>query len=113
MYSIPQVSRFPLQRADEADALCGFFLTASRADAFRILSPTLLSFNNTGDFEQVRHGGLDQVDGSLLSFPSCFKLPLETLALQSNRILFLDHHTRVFIYSGSAVVSREVLRIRI
>jgi hypothetical protein len=31
------------------------------------------------------------------------ELPLETLALQSNRILLLDHHTQILIWSGSQV----------
>lgn len=51
-----------------------------------MLMPSLLSFNSNGDFEE---------------------LPLQTLALQSNRILFLDHHTHVLIWSGRDVSGPE------
>lgn len=71
-----------LQHPDDMDFVRMLFLRANRMDAQRLLLPSLLSFNSTGRFEE---------------------LPLETLGLQSNRILFLDHHTQVLVWSGAHV----------
>ena len=68
-----------VQHADDLAILRSTFLKASRTDALRMCMPTLMSFNTRGALED---------------------LPLETLALQSNRILFLDHHTQILV-SGS------------
>lgn len=71
-----------LQHPDDIDVARAVFLSAGRSDALRMCMPTLLSFNSRGELEE---------------------LPLETLALQSNRMLLLDHHTQVLCWSGSAV----------
>jgi len=73
------------------------FLRYGVSDCIRLLLPSLLSFNSNGQFEEVS---------------------LSTLALQPNRILFLDHHTNIFIWSGRLVnrveydVFREACRHR-
>jgi len=35
------------------------------------------------------------------------ELPLEDLALQSNFILYLDHHTDIFVWSGKHTWNKE------
>jgi len=35
------------------------------------------------------------------------QLPLETLALQSDRIILVDHHTHVFVWSGEDVTDKR------
>ena len=45
----------------------------------------------------------------LLATDPALQLPMETLALQSNRILFLDHHTQVFVWSGRDVVRERIV----
>jgi hypothetical protein len=73
-----------LQNEDDIDVCRQLFLNANRTDALRLCTPALLSFNSNGAFEE---------------------LSLESLALQSNRILYLDHHTQVLIWSGADVAS--------
>ena len=86
-----------MQHPDDINAIRMMFLQSNLVDSMRIIKPVLLSFDYNGEFEQ---------------------LPLETLALQSGRILMLDHHTHVFIWSGKAVkgieyeVYRDVCRER-
>jgi protein transport protein SEC23 len=75
-----------LQSEDDIDVARHLFLTANRADALRFCIPTLLSWNQKGELEE---------------------LPMETLALQSNRILFLDHQTQILIWSGSEVTGPQ------
>ena len=42
-----------LQHPDDIDALRTLFLQSGLADCLRLISPTLLSFNDQGEFEQV------------------------------------------------------------
>ena len=52
----------------------------------RTILPTLLSFNSFGALEE---------------------LPLETLALQQQRILILDHQSQILIWSGTQVAGPQ------
>jgi len=62
------------------------FLNAGREACSRMLVPSLLSFNSSGHTDQ---------------------LALCNIAQQSNRLLYLDHHTHIFIWSGSSVAGPE------
>jgi hypothetical protein len=75
-----------LQHIDDVDCVRSIFLHAPVQDCLRLLVPPLLSFNADAAFEE---------------------LPLDTLCLQSNRILLLDHHTHVMIWSGSRMTRPE------
>lgn len=75
-----------LQHADDMDAVRSLFLGSGLEDSLRMAAPRLLSFDRAGQFEE---------------------LPPETLALQSGRVLMLDHHTHVFVWSGRAVTGPE------
>ena len=73
-----------VQHPDDVDVLRFGFLHAGRADALRAAMPALLGLDARGGLEE---------------------LPLQTLALQSGRILFLDHHSQIMVSGvcGSAV----------
>jgi hypothetical protein len=75
-----------LQHSDDVCFLRSLLLVLGRADALRLLAPALLSFD--------AHGALAT-------------LPLSTLALQSRRILLLDHQTHVILWSGRAVLDAQ------
>lgn len=68
------------QHPDDQEQLRTCFLFAQVGDAFRIMSPTLLSTDEKGNTSEVR---------------------LSTLELRSSRLLFLDHHTHIFIWIGA------------
>lgn len=84
-----------LSHVDDTDAQRLTFLRAPIPDALRMVNPVLLSFNSTGTLEE---------------------LPGETLALQTNRILYTDYHSHIFIWSGRSVsgpafnIFRDALR---
>eukprot|EP00457_Paulinella_chromatophora_P003722 gb/GEZN01003730.1/.p1 GENE.gb/GEZN01003730.1/~~gb/GEZN01003730.1/.p1 ORF type:complete len:560 (+),score=132.44 gb/GEZN01003730.1/:377-2056(+) len=82
----PLLGPASLQHTDELCTTRELFLRCGLASSLRLLSPSLLSFNSLGSLEQ---------------------LPLSSLALQSNRILYLDHHTHVLIWSGRRVAGTE------
>jgi Sec23/Sec24 trunk domain/Sec23/Sec24 beta-sandwich domain len=75
-----------LQNEDDIDCIRALFLQFNVTDCIRMMYPTLVSFSSRGEFEE---------------------LPLESLAMQSNRILMLDNHTHVFVWSGRAVSGPE------
>jgi hypothetical protein len=75
-----------LQHQDDITTLRLLFLRSNVIDCARMMMPALLSFDAMGDFEE---------------------LPLESLAMQSGRILMLDHHTHIFIWSGRYVTSAD------
>eukprot|EP00004_Rigifila_ramosa_P028796 TRINITY_DN9898_c0_g2_i1.p1 TRINITY_DN9898_c0_g2~~TRINITY_DN9898_c0_g2_i1.p1 ORF type:complete len:705 (-),score=150.16 TRINITY_DN9898_c0_g2_i1:18-1883(-) len=71
-----------LQHADDVAALRLLFLSTNLEDSLRIFRPTLLSISLTGE-------SLDAV-------------PLETLSLSASRVLVMDQHTDLFVWSGAA-----------
>lgn len=72
---------------DEIEPLRNLFLKANKDDSLRLMMPRLYSFT------------------SLEQEPE--QLPVETLALQSDRILYLDCHTHIFVWSGRDVVGSQ------
>lgn len=75
-----------LQHPDDIACIRLLFLSSSVVDALRLIRPSILSFNSEGAFEE---------------------LPLEVFALQSNRILMMDTHTDIFVWSGKDVCGPE------
>jgi len=76
-----------LQHSDDIDYCRCLFLQAALPVCLRLMDPP---------FYQIENG-----DASVI--------PLEDLALQSNRVLLLDHHTEIFIWEGLNVERREQL----
>ena len=82
-----QLRRGPLiglsfQYTDAATALRQLYARLGPDAALRAVAPVLKSFTADGQFENI---------------------PLSTLALQTRRILLLDQHLEVFVWSGAAV----------
>lgn len=70
------------QNEDDSYIVRSLFVQATRSDAHRILVPLMHSFNTNGDVHIV---------------------PTQTLAMQSDKILFLDNHTTIIVWSGREV----------
>ena len=79
---------------DNAEAIRLRFLNASVADARRMLCPKMHAC---------------ALDGSL----ALTEVALEDLSLLPDRLLVLDHHTHVFIWSGSQVAGSEFDAVRL
>eukprot|EP01125_Pyxidicula_operculata_P007105 TRINITY_DN2419_c0_g2_i3.p1 TRINITY_DN2419_c0_g2~~TRINITY_DN2419_c0_g2_i3.p1 ORF type:complete len:663 (-),score=157.65 TRINITY_DN2419_c0_g2_i3:134-2122(-) len=79
-----------LQHPDDIDYIRCIFLYSTYQDAIRLIDPPLL-------VTQISQEGT-------ISF---LEFPLEDLALQSTNILILDHHTDIFVWSGSLVSGPE------
>eukprot|EP00164_Ancoracysta_twista_P010977 GFYU01016744.1.p1 GENE.GFYU01016744.1~~GFYU01016744.1.p1 ORF type:complete len:355 (-),score=94.46 GFYU01016744.1:247-1245(-) len=72
-----------LQHVDDIDAMRTYWMTCNFEDSRRLVNPSLLSVQPDGSFEE---------------------LPLENLALQSERVLVLDHHSHILVWSGMSMV---------
>jgi len=136
-----QLRRGPLlgtmiQNMDDAACLRNLFLRAPLLDCMRMMSPDLLCWEPGLDENtlaetsaaapegQQMNGSVEDCaltsDGSpqmIRDVPSKSKLhlkvlPMETLAMQSNKILVLDHHDRVLIWSGQDVCGKEFDHVR-
>eukprot|EP01114_Cavostelium_apophysatum_P002146 TRINITY_DN11871_c0_g1_i2.p1 TRINITY_DN11871_c0_g1~~TRINITY_DN11871_c0_g1_i2.p1 ORF type:complete len:924 (-),score=187.79 TRINITY_DN11871_c0_g1_i2:24-2708(-) len=81
-----------LQHPDDIDFLRSLFLNGNLDDCKRLIEPPLFMVYTDAPAE-------DDVDDSA----SFLQVPLEDLALQSNKILLLDHHTDIFLWSGMEV----------
>jgi len=79
-----------LQHKDDIDHVRCWFLNANFDDSLRMVDPKMFEIQ-TGKWVEV---------------------PLSTLALQSNHILYLDHHTHIFIWSGMDAVGPQLDQIR-
>ncbi len=71
-----------LQHPDDIDYIRCLFLHANFEDSKRIVAPSLLMALDKDNVQPY------------------FEVPLEDLALQSDKVLMLDHHTEIFIWSG-------------
>jgi len=71
-----------VQSSDDCDALRSELLRSDRAATLRLAHPSLLGFSARGDLEE---------------------LPLDSTVLLSERILFLDAHSQIMVWSGAAV----------
>ncbi|KAL6065862.1 Sec23/Sec24 trunk domain containing protein [Balamuthia mandrillaris] len=76
-----------LQHPDDIDFLRCLFLNANFEDSLRLIDPPLL-LADTSVFQRI---------------------PLQDLALQSNFVLLLDHHTDIFIWIGNEATHRTDL----
>ena len=76
-----------LQHPDDISLYRSLFLYSNRSDCYRFLFPVCLSF--------------DCFLGELI------EVPMETLALQSNKILYVDTHQSILIWSGELVKGME------
>jgi len=80
-----------LQHSDDIDFVRCLFLNVGFEDCKRIIQPQLMmGFLNQEGFWNV---------------------PMADLALQSDKILFLDHHTHIFIWSGSLTIDNHDFEI--
>ncbi|KAJ1481917.1 hypothetical protein T484DRAFT_2692864 [Baffinella frigidus] len=79
-----------LNDEDDAQAARQAFLAYDMTDSLRILAPPFLSYPlKPEDVAPYTH------------------VPLEDLSLLPSRLLVLDHHTHVFVWSGAEVSSAE------
>jgi hypothetical protein len=79
-----------LQHIDDIDHVRSLFLIADFDDSLRLISPTLL--------EAVVAANSDSA--AQLTTVDFHVMPLDDIVLQSNKVLYLDHHTHIFIWSG-------------
>jgi len=73
-----------LQHPDDIDYIRCLFLNANLEDSIRLIDPPLYLANQ-----------------------NFARIPLEDLALQSNFVLLLDHHTNVYIWVGHNIDDKE------
>jgi hypothetical protein len=92
-----------LQHLDDIDSIRCLFLQSRFEFCNQLIEPPLLAVTPAG-FVQVSQApccmfGLWHTHTDT-EVAHAWQLPLETLALQSNIILYLDHGTDVFVWSG-------------
>jgi len=103
---------------DDAACLRNLFLRAPLFDCLRIMSPELLAWqfeSSTKNECNGKHDLTKKDEASAISTAPVIKLkelPMETLAMQSNKILLLDHHDRVFVWNGQEVCGEQFDHIR-
>eukprot|EP00027_Filamoeba_sp_ATCC50430_P003743 CAMPEP_0168553362 /NCGR_PEP_ID=MMETSP0413-20121227/7213_1 /TAXON_ID=136452 /ORGANISM="Filamoeba nolandi, Strain NC-AS-23-1" /LENGTH=589 /DNA_ID=CAMNT_0008584045 /DNA_START=297 /DNA_END=2066 /DNA_ORIENTATION=+ len=76
-----------LQHPDDIDYMRCLFLNSPFEDCKRLIEPPFYMAENT----EYKY----------------YQIPLEDLALQSNKVLLLDHHTDIFIWSGNLTLTEE------
>lgn len=94
-----------LQHEDDIDYMRCLFLNSDFEDSLRLIDPPL--------FEAVARPtdalASDPIEESALNSVRLERLPLEDLALQSSKVLLLDHHTDIFIWIGLGAKHRTHL----
>jgi hypothetical protein len=97
-----------LQHADDISCIRTLFLESDFFTCRNLMSPPLLCLSKG---ELLKSKTRDRNQGS--SAGLCLRqVPLETLALQSNWILYLDHFSDVFIWSGIDMKGAEYDTVR-
>ena len=92
-----------IQHEDDIECVRDMYLKASFEDCIRLTSPQLMCLSR---HKLIQAGRPPAVDPKLLE-TLLVRVPLETLALQSNSILILDHHTDILIWSGAEMKGIE------
>jgi len=86
-----------LQHPDDIDWIRSLFLNASFEDSKRIIEPPLyMVFLRDSDTDISKDDTNDKDNRSI----DIYQVPVEDLSLQSDKVLILDHHTDIFIWSG-------------
>ncbi len=110
-----------LQHGDDICCMQRLFLNSSFQTCLRITQPRLYCLKEEDILKTrhlVNHSTNDMNASSIIlaneivSKSYLQEIPMVTLALQSNFILILDHHTDIFIWSGFAVSSNGYDKIR-
>ncbi|CAM9659377.1 unnamed protein product [Discosporangium mesarthrocarpum] len=109
-----------LQNSDDQLCLRHLFLRGSLEDCLRMLEPRMLSLNAPEALETLRaatesalEGEALEGDGERQTNPTpppqlpLTPVPVETLAMLPDRLLVLDTHDRIYIWSGHTVCGRE------
>jgi len=94
-----------LQHEDDIDYMRCLFLNAGFEDSLRLIDPPLLEAVEK-QAEEPKPESSDQMIGYSVRLE---RLPLEDLALQSGKVLLLDHHTDMFIWIGLGAKNRTHL----
>ncbi|CAM9279711.1 unnamed protein product, partial [Ectocarpus sp. 12 AP-2014] len=123
-----------LQNSDDPLCLRHLFLRGALEDCLRMMEPSLVSLKATEALACLTAAGNGSGGDSgitakesvptasaasataaaasaALPFPFS-RVPVETLAMLANRVLVLDTHDRVFVWSGSAVCGPEFEAVR-
>ncbi|CAM9148905.1 unnamed protein product, partial [Ectocarpus sp. 12 AP-2014] len=123
-----------LQNSDDPLCLRHLFLRGALEECLRMMEPSLVSLKATealacltaagngsgGDSGNTAHRGVPTASAAsataaaaaaALPFPFS-RVPVETLAMLADRVLVLDTHDRVFVWSGSAVCGPEFEAVR-